>query len=75
MGKTESKVYLQRLREMSGEQRLKIAADLSSTVLQIAKTAIANEHPEWSSSQIQRELLRRLYGSDISSQICRRATQ
>lgn len=68
MVKKEPKEYLERLKQMTGEMRVKIAADLSRATEEIAKSAIHNEHPEWTSSQIQQELLRRLYGPNIRSQ-------
>lgn len=73
--KMNPKAYLDRLKTMSGEERFKIAADLSETVRQIAKTAIENEHPEWSPFQVRQELLKRLHGSNICSQIGRSRTK
>lgn len=69
--KTESGAYLRRLKEMNSDQRFKIAVDLSSAVRHIAKSAIENEHPDWSPFQVQKELLRRFYGPNISAQVSR----
>lgn len=61
----DSEEYIQRLREMSGAMRVKIAADLSWATREIAKAAIRNEHPDWKDSQIETELLKRIYGSNF----------
>jgi len=45
-------------RRMSGEQRLKIAFELSDFLRRAAMSRIRREHPEWSEWQVKRELLR-----------------
>jgi Rv0078B-related antitoxin len=46
------------LREMSGEQRLLLAWDMSLFARELARTCIRQEHPQWSDAQVARELLR-----------------
>jgi Rv0078B-related antitoxin len=43
---------------MSGEQRLLMALEMSLFARQLARERIRHEHPEWSESQVERELLR-----------------
>jgi len=45
-------------RRMSGEQRLKVAFELSDFLRRMAMSRIRSEHPEWSDWQVKRELLR-----------------
>jgi len=46
---------------MSGEQRLVIALDMSLFARELAKEGIRQEHPEWSQTEVERELLRRAF--------------
>jgi Rv0078B-related antitoxin len=43
---------------MTGEQRLKMALELSLFARALAKARITREHPEWSEKQVTLELLR-----------------
>jgi hypothetical protein len=45
-------------RRMSGEQRLKLAFELSDFLRRAAMSRIRKENPEWSEWQVKRELLR-----------------
>lgn len=45
-------------RQMSGEQRLKVAFELSDFLRRMSMSRIRSEHPEWSDWQVKRELLR-----------------
>jgi Rv0078B-related antitoxin len=45
-------------RAMSGEQRLLIALDMSLFARELARERIRREHPEWSETDVARELLR-----------------
>ncbi len=56
------RIYLARLRAMSGQQRLKIAADLSDAVRRIAEAGIKREHPGISDAELREELFKRIYG-------------
>ena len=49
------------LRNMSGEQRLLLAWDMSLFARELARTAIQHDHPDWSEAQVARELLRRAF--------------
>ncbi|HET9405774.1 MAG TPA: hypothetical protein VFO39_00910 [Candidatus Sulfotelmatobacter sp.] len=54
-------VQLRILRSMTGEQRVQIAFDLTTLTQEFARAGIRADHPEWSESQITRELLRRAF--------------
>lgn len=43
---------------MSGEQRLLAALEMSDLTRELARTRILQEHPEWTESQVIRELVR-----------------
>ena len=43
---------------MTGEQRLKLALDLSLFARALARARIQKEHPEWSEKEIMLELFR-----------------
>lgn len=45
-------------RSMSGEQRIRIAFEMSLFARDLARARIRSEHPEWDEWQVQRELLR-----------------
>lgn len=46
------------LRRMTGEQRLRIAMDLSDSLRAMSLARLRSEHPEWSHRQLMIELLR-----------------
>lgn len=46
------------LRAMSGEQRMTLAYEMSMFARDLAREGIRRDHPEWTESQIARELLR-----------------
>jgi hypothetical protein len=52
------RIQLKILREMSGEQRLLTALEMSDLTRALARERIRNEHPDWTENQIIRELLR-----------------
>jgi hypothetical protein len=56
------KIYLDRLREMSGEERLKAAVALSDAVRKMAIAGIKRDHPGITDDELRVELLRRVYG-------------
>jgi hypothetical protein len=49
------------LRAMSGEQRMTLAYEMSMFVRELMKEGIRRDHPEWTETQIARELLRRAF--------------
>jgi hypothetical protein len=53
-----ARIQLEILREMTGEQRMKIAFKLTDFMRRTALARIRSEHPEWTSWQVKRELLR-----------------
>ena len=51
-------VLLEAQRDLSGEQRLLLAFEMSLFARELAKEGIRREHPEWPEEQLARELLR-----------------
>jgi hypothetical protein len=51
-------VQLRILGEMSGEQRILLALEMSLFARELAAVRVRQEHPEWSEAEIARELLR-----------------
>ena len=51
-------ILLKIQQSMTGEQRLKIAFEMCRLARKLTTARIRQEHPEWSESQIKRELLR-----------------
>ena len=51
-------LQLQIQRAMPGEQRLLIALEMSLFARELAKERIRREYPEWSDTQVARELIR-----------------
>ena len=56
-----AEVQLRLLREMSGEQRLRLAFELSDLAQKMTKAGIRQDHPEWSEGEVNREWLRRCF--------------
>ena len=46
------------LRNVTGEQRLLLAWDMSLFGRELARAGIGKDHPDWSEAQVARELLR-----------------
>ena len=57
------------LRKLSPERRALISFELSNNVRQIAMDGIRNQHPEFTETQIKRELLRRIVGNELYQKI------
>ena len=55
------KIYLEKLRNKSGEERIKIASDMFETVKEIAKAGIISQNPNISDEDLKTELKKRLY--------------
>lgn len=53
-----AEIQLEVFRRMTGEQRLKIAMEMSDFARELSLSRIRAEHPEWSEWQVKRELLR-----------------
>lgn len=51
-------IQLRIVQAMTGEQRLKLAFELCLFARELAVAGIKQRHPDWSESQIKRELLR-----------------
>ena len=51
-------------RKMSGEQRLKLAFEMSDFARELTLSRLRSEHPEWSDWELRRELLRYAFGSE-----------
>ena len=52
------RVQLDVFRRMTGEQRLKLALEMSDFARGLSLSRIRAEHPEWSDWEVKRELLR-----------------
>lgn len=52
---------LQSLRDMSGEDRVLLAYEMSLFVRELMQEGIRHDHPDWPEAQITRELLRRAF--------------
>jgi hypothetical protein len=52
------KLQMQIEAAMTGEQRLLEALEMSLLARELAKAKIRNDHPDWSESQVAREVLR-----------------
>ena len=50
-------------RRMSGEERFKLAFDMSLMVREFAWARLRKEHPEWNEWELKRETLRYAFGS------------
>jgi hypothetical protein len=55
-------LYLDKIRGMSGEQRLEIAAGLSEAVKELAIAGIKHDHPGVCDEELRIELYKRMYG-------------
>lgn len=55
------RIYLNRLRNMSGQERLMIGAELYMFVINIARAGIMNQTPGISKKDLKKELLKRIY--------------
>jgi len=55
---TVEALQIQVQRAMTGEQRLIMAAEMSSFARELGRERLKAEHPEWSDSQIRHELIR-----------------
>jgi hypothetical protein len=53
-----TEVQLNVFRAMTGEQRLKLALEMSDFARELSLSRIRSEHPEWSEWEVKRELLR-----------------
>lgn len=58
------RIYLNKLRKMTGQERLMIANGLYNLAINIAKAGIAAQIPGISEKDAKKELLRRIYKKD-----------
>jgi hypothetical protein len=58
-------------RAMTGEQRLKLAMEMSLMARELALTRLRLEHPDWSEWELKRELLRYAFGNEPWPEILR----
>lgn len=54
-------MQLERLRSMTGEQRLLMGIDISDLSRALMKAGVKREHPDWSEKQIVREVMRLVF--------------
>ena len=51
-------------RRMTGEERLKLAFEMSEMARAFTLARLRKEHPEWTDWELKRELLRYAFGSE-----------
>lgn len=51
-------------RRMTGEERLKLAMEMSDMARAFALARLRTEHPDWTKWELKRELLRQAFGSE-----------
>jgi len=56
--RTAQAIQIEIQRSMSGEQRLRLAVEMSLFARELNRERIRREHPDWTETQIDRELLR-----------------
>jgi hypothetical protein len=56
-----AEIQLRLQREMTGEQRLKLAFGLSDLAQKLTKAGIRRDHPDWSEREVNREWLRQCF--------------
>jgi hypothetical protein len=57
-------VQLAAQRRLTGEQRVKIALEMSLAMRDLALAGLRHQHPDWPDAALRRELLRRLFPAD-----------
>jgi Rv0078B-related antitoxin len=58
-------------RRMTGEERLKLAFEMSEMARNLALSRLRKEHPDWTEWELKRELLRYAFGSQPWPEILR----
>ena len=61
--------YFENLRNMTGEQRLELAFELSNKARQELIADIKRQHPDFTQRQVMNEVLRRCYGEELFREI------
>lgn len=51
-------------RRMSGEERFRLAIEMSEMARAFARARLRTEHPDWTDWEVKRELLRYAFGSE-----------
>lgn len=60
------KLVIERLRQATPAERLRVALNMSDTVMWLSRQAIARLHPEWDDRQVRREFARIHYGESVA---------
>jgi Rv0078B-related antitoxin len=58
-------------RRMTGEERLKLAFEMSEMARNLALSRLRKEHPDWTEWELKRELLRYAFGKQPWPEILR----
>ncbi len=58
-------VQLQIYRAMTGEQRLRLAFEMSLLARELMKASIRNDHPDWPEERVIREVIRLAFLPDL----------
>ncbi len=66
-----AEVQMEVLRRMTGEQRLKLAFEMSELARRLALARLRAEHPDWTDWELKRELLRYAFGDHPWPEILR----
>lgn len=64
-----ARFYHEHLRSLAPAERLRIAAELSMSVRQLAEAGIRQSHPDASPSELAVRLAVRLYGREVVRQV------
>ncbi|MCE5277770.1 MAG: hypothetical protein ABFD92_15720 [Planctomycetaceae bacterium] len=59
--------WIEGLRQMTFEQRLTKAMNLSQMVINMSRRAIALAHPQWSDEEVKIEFVRLHYGAELAN--------
>jgi len=61
------RLQIERLRQATPAERLRVALNMSDTVMWLSRQAIARLHPEWDDRQVRREFARVHYGDSVAA--------
>jgi hypothetical protein len=62
-------VQARMIRAFSGPQRLQLAAGLCRSVRRMLRAYLADQHPDWGSDRLEREITRRIAGGSSPSPV------
>lgn len=60
MAVTETPLRWEMLRKIPGEERVRLACQLTDLCFEITRQGIRDQHAEWTADEVERELRRRL---------------